>query len=253
MHSEQDLPKQTPIRTAPSAAAIAVRALSQQSEESNKPLSETVQSELTLADAQRLERMELLWLTMVQTYGHRWTSSFGESPTLEHAWARYLTGLTGKQIANGLARLDTVDNNGWPPSAPQFRQLCQQVPGLPTEAEAWEQALRGEYSHQAVKVAAEATGTFDLKSAKLNDKGLRERFNRNYAIVRARAVMGKPLDDSIPEGIEHQTKTPMQVQYAATHQQARDLITAQGLPTDPKAARALLLAKMGIKREPNHA
>lgn len=190
---------------------------------------------------------------MVQTYGHRWTSSFGESPTLEHAWARYLTGLTGKQIANGLARLDTVDNNGWPPSAPQFRQLCQQVPGLPTEAEAWEQALRGEYSHQAVKVAAEATGTFDLKSAKLNDKGLRERFNRNYAIVRARAVMGKPLDDSIPEGIEHQTKTPMQVQYAATHQQARDLITAQGLPTDPKAARALLLAKMGIKREPNHA
>lgn len=200
-----------------------------------------------------LNLLESLWRTMVETYGHRWTANFGESPKPDHAWAKHLTGLNGKHIANGLAQLSNLDNDGWPPSAPQFRAMCLQVPGLPTEAEAWEQALRGEYSHQAVKVAAEATGTFDLKSAKLNDKGLRERFNRNYAIVRARAVMGKPLDDSIPEGIEHQTKTPMQVQYAASHQQARDLITAQGLPTDPKQARALLLAKMGIKREANHA
>lgn len=190
---------------------------------------------------------------MSETYGHRWTSSFGESPRPEHAWAKHLTGLNGKQIANGLAQLSNLDNEGWPPSAPQFRTMCLQMPGLPTEAEAWEQALRGEYQHEAVKVAAEATGTFDLKSAKLNDKNLRERFNRNFAIVRARAVMGKPLTDDIPEGIEHETKTPMQVQYAATHQQARDLITAQGLPTDPKQARALLLAKMGIKRSDTHA
>ncbi|MOA48846.1 hypothetical protein D3C78_1716510 [compost metagenome] len=48
--------------------------------------------------------------------------------------------------------------------------------------------------------------------------------------------------------IEHQQKTPMQVQFAHSHREARDLITAQGLPTDPKQARALLLAKMGICR-----
>lgn len=199
-----------------------------------------------------LNLLESLWRTMVETYGHRWTANFGESPKPDHAWAKHLTGLNGKHIANGLAQLSNLDNDGWPPSAPQFRTMCLQVPGLPAEAEAWEQALRGEYGHRAVKVAAEATGTFDLKSAKLSDKGLRERFNRAYAIVRARAVMGKPLDDSIPEAIEHETKTPMQVQYAASHQQARDLIAAQNLPTDPKAARALLLAKMGIKRSETH-
>jgi hypothetical protein len=200
-----------------------------------------------------MELLEKLWETMSETYGHRWTSSFGESPRPDHAWAKHLTGLNGKHIANGLSQLSNLDNDGWPPSAPQFRTMCLQVPGLPTEAEAWDQALRGKYGHQAVKVAAEATGVFDLKGGKLTDKALRERFNRNYAIVRARAVMGKPLDDSIPEGIEHETKTPMQIQLAASHQQARDLIAAQKLPTDPKAARALLLAKMGIKRSDNHA
>lgn len=189
---------------------------------------------------------------MVETYGHRWTSNFGESPKPDHAWAKHLTGLSGKHIANGLAQLSNLDNDGWPPSAPQFRVMCLQVPGLPTEAEAWDQALRGEYGHKAVQIAAEATGTFDLKAGRLTDKALRERFNRAYAIVRARAVMGKPLDGAIAEGIEHEAKTPMQIQYAASHQQARDLITAQGLPTDPKQARELLLTKMGIRRE-NHA
>lgn len=190
---------------------------------------------------------------MAETYGHRWTSSFGESPKADHAWAKHLSGLNGQQIANGLAQLCNLDKDGWPPSAPQFRSMCLQIPGLPTEAEAWEQALRGEYQHDAVRIAAEATGTFDLKTGKLTDKALRDRFNRAFAIVRARAVMGKPLTDHIPEGIQHDTKTPMQVQFAASHREARDLIQAQGLPTDPKAARALLLAKMGIKRSDTHA
>lgn len=189
---------------------------------------------------------------MVETYGHRWTSNFGESPKPDHAWAKHLTGLNGKHIANGLAQLDKLvsdpKSDGWPPSALQFRSLCMEVPGLPTEAEAWEQALRGEYRHDAVRVAAEATGTFDLQTARLNDKGLRERFNRNFAIVRARASMGKPLDGAIAEGITHQEKTPMQVQYAHTHREARDLAMSQGIPADGKQARAMLLAKLGIKR-----
>lgn len=197
----------------------------------------------------RLELMEKLWVTMTETYGHRWTANFGEVPKPDHALAKHLTGLSGKHIANGLAQLTTLDNDGWPPSAPQFRQLCLQVPGLPTESEAWDQALRAEYGHEAVRIAAQATGTYDLQTAKLNDKPLRDRFSRNYAIVKARAVMGKPLDGSIYEGIEHETKTPMQIQAAHSHQQVRDLITAQNIPTDGKAARALLLARLGIRRD----
>lgn len=198
--------------------------------------------------------MEKLWKTMVETYGHRWTANFGVKPTPDHAWAKHLTGLNGRHIANGLAQLTSLDSEGWPPSAPQFRSMCLQAPGLPSEDEAWEQALRGEYSHDIVRIAAEQTGTFDLKAGRLTDKPLRARFSRAFAIVRARAVMGKPLTDDIPEGIEHEQKTPMQIQLAASHQQARDLIQAQNIPTDPQQARKLLMAKMGLQpREPKHA
>lgn len=195
-----------------------------------------------------LPLLESLWRTMVQTYGHRWTANFGVKPTPDHAWAKHLTGLSGRQIANGLAQLSTLESDGWPPSAPQFRAICLQVPGLPTEDEAWEQALRGVYGHEAVRIAAKATGTYDLRTAKLHDKALRKVFSRNYAIVKARAAMGKPLDGEIPKAIEHAQKTPMQRQFAHSHREARDLLMAQGLPTDPKQARALLLAKMGIHR-----
>ena len=220
----------------------------------NSPLSEAEQSGPKPVEPLRMELLEKLWQTMVETYGHRWTANFGENPKPDHAWAKHLTGLTGKHIANGLAQLSSLNNDGWPPSAPQFRGMCLQIAGIPTEDEAWEQALRGEYSHEIVRIAAEQTGTFDLKAGRLTDKPLRARFCRAFAIVRARAVMGKPLTDDIPEGIEHETKTPMQVQLAASHQQARDLVQAQNIPTDPQQARALLLAKMGIKpREPKHA
>ncbi|CAM4031463.1 hypothetical protein SAMN05216575_106206 [Ectopseudomonas alcaliphila] len=220
----------------------------------SKPQSQSnEQSSPSQVEPLSLILMEKLWKTMVETYGHRWTANFGAKPRPDHAWAKHLTGITGKQIANGLAQLGGLNNDGWPPSATQFRSMCLQMPGMPSESEAWEQALRGEYSHDIVRIAAEKTGTFDLKSGRLTDKALRERFNRNFAIVRARAVMGKPLDDSIPDGIEHEEKTPMQVQYAHTHQQARDLITAQNIPTDGQQARKLLLARMGIKRGDQHA
>lgn len=186
---------------------------------------------------------------MAEMYGHRWTSNFGDKADPDSAWATVLQGLTGQQLANGLNILvHKGQEYDWPPPANVFRSLCLQVPGLPTNDDAWEQALSGQYEHEIVRLAAQATGTFDLKSAKLGDKPLRKRFDRFYAILRARLVMGKPLDDSIPEGIEHEEKTPMQVQYAHTHRQARDLVTAQNIPTDGQQARKLLLARLGIKR-----
>lgn len=219
---------------------------------SSKSTSKSTSSEPAspkLVEPLALPLLEKLWQTMVQTYGHRWTANFGPVPKPDHAWAKHLTGLNGKQIANGLAQLSSLENDGWPPSAPQFRSLCLHVPGFPPDDEAWEQALRGSYAHEAVRIAAKATGTWDLKHAKLTDKALHKVFSRNYAIVKARAAMGKPLADEIPKAIGHEEKTPMQRQMAHSHREARDLIMAQGLPTDPKQARALLLAKMGLNRE----
>lgn len=240
-HSDQqDLPKAKPAILPPSAASLVDKALSQPS----------IASEPTSKPPKLPDRLlERLWLKMAEMYGHRWTSSFGDKADPESVWATVLHGLTGQQLANGLAILVHKGTEfDWPPPANVFRALCLEVHGLPHEDEAWEEALRGAYSHEAVRIAARATGTWDLKHAKLSDKALRKVFSRNYAIVKARAAMGKPLDGEIPKAIAFEEKTPMQKQFAHSHREARDMITAQGLPTDPKQARELLLAKLGIRR-----
>lgn len=185
---------------------------------------------------------------MTELYGHRWTSSFGESADPDHSWATVLAGLNKVQIANGLNALVARGAEfDWPPPAHVFRQLCLQVPGLPSASVAWGEALQGKYSHEAVKVAAEATGLFDLRQAKSTDRELRQRFERNYAIVQRRAENAQPLDGRISQGIEHEGG--MRAQLARSHQEVRDLIAAQNIPTDGQAARKLLLARLGIRRE----
>jgi len=189
---------------------------------------------------------------MTEMYGHRWTANFGVSADQSHTWASVLKGLTGLQIANGLnALVEKADEFDWPPPANVFRQMCLQMVGFPTTDEAWIQALKGVYSHPAVKIAAEATGTFDLRESKPTNKALYQQFERNYAIVMRRAQTGQPLEGRINAGISHDGKTPRQLQLAQSHQEARDLLIAQNIPTDPKAARALLLARMGIRRSPD--
>lgn len=242
----KDLPKAKPAVIPPRADSLVGKALSQPSTESQPT------SQPTKLPDRLLER---LWLKMTEMYGHRWTSSFGDNPNPDSAWATVLNGLTGQQLANGLAALVHKGTEfDWPPPANVFRALCLEVHGMPTDDEAWEQALRGIYAHEAVRIAAKATGTWDLKHGNLTDKVLHKVFSRNYAIVKARAAMGKPLDEEIPKAIAHEEKTPMQKQMAHSHREARDMLMAQGLPTDPKQARALLLAKVGIRRGgENHA
>lgn len=190
---------------------------------------------------------------MTEMYGHRWTANFGVSADSTHSWATVLHGLTKEQLGNGLnALVGKADEFDWPPPANVFRALCLQVNGLPNHDEAWIEALKGVYSHEAVRVAAEATGVFDLRETKPNNKALRNTFERNYAITLRRLQNGQQLDGGIAKAISHDTKTPAQIQFAASHREARELIIAQGIPTDPKAARELLLAKMGIKRSDKH-
>ncbi|WP_233281641.1 hypothetical protein [Pseudomonas tructae] len=120
---------------------------------------------------------------------------------------------------------------------------------MPPPDQAWIEALTGKYSHEAVRVAAEATGTYELRSAKTTSKVLRQQFERNYAIVMRRAQNAQPLDGKIPTGIGHDSQKPaleLAMEYAEWRQ--GQVMTAQNIPTDPKAARALLLAKMGIRR-----
>ena len=190
-------------------------------------------------------------MKMTEMYGHRWTANFGEKADSDHSWASVLKGITGQQIANGLnALVDKADEFSWPPPANVFRAMCLQVPGLPSEAQAWDEARSGKYSHKAVKIAAEATSTFDLHSGRSNDKALKQRFERNYAIVMRRAQTGQPLEGRIAHGIGNDSSRPReQIQLEHSRQEADRIVDTLAIPKDPKACRAQLLATLGIRRD----
>lgn len=198
--------------------------------------------------------LDNLWIKMSEMYGHRWTSNFGVSADPGHSWASVLKGLTGQQIANGLNTLVEKGHEfDWPPPANVFRAMCLQVAGLPSEAQAWDEARAGMYSHPAVRIAAEATSTFDLHTAKNSDKALRQRFERNYAIVMRRAQTGQPLEGRIAKGLGHDSMRPReQVQLEYSRQEADRIVDVLQIPRDPKAARYQLLDMLKIRRD-DHA
>ena len=138
------------------------------------------------------------------------------------------------------------------PSVGEFISMCQPTPedfGMPAPAAAWVEALMGVYSHEGVKIAAVATGLFDLRSAQQNDKGLQARFDRAYEIVLRRAKEGQPLDGKIATGIGHDSQKSL-IELAdeyANQRQAR-LLDLQQIPSSAAACRAHLLAKLNIKR-----
>ena len=135
------------------------------------------------------------------------------------------------------------------PSAGEFIAMCVPGPesmGMPRVADAWVEALMGTYSHEGVRIAASATGLFDLRAAKQEDKGIRQRFERNYQIVIRRAQEGQPLDGKILTGIGHDSqKTELELANEQADQQVQARIIEQGIPADGQSARALLLSKFG--------
>ncbi len=188
---------------------------------------------------------------MTEMYGHRWTANFGVLADPDHSWASVLKGLNGTQIANGLnALVEKPDEFDWPPPANVFRAMCLQVPGMPSTKDAWVEALIGVYSHEAVRVAADATSTFDLRAAKQGDKALFQRFERNYAIVMRRAQTGQPLEGRIAKGIGSDSMRPaIQVQLEHSRKEVDHIVDVLEIPKDPKACRAMLLAKLNIRRD----
>ncbi|WP_202210602.1 replication protein P [Pseudomonas paraversuta] len=143
------------------------------------------------------------------------------------------------------------------PSIGQFIQWCTPGPeayGMPAAADAWLEALMGTASHEAVRIAANATGLFDLRAAKQEDKAMRARFERNYEIVLRRAQANQPLDGKILTGIGHDSqKTELERAEEYANLRQAKLLEVQGIPTAGGAARAQLLARLNIKREPQRS
>lgn len=169
---------------------------------------------------------------MTEMYGHRWTASFGVSADQGHAWAATLAGLSGAQIASGLAAL-VERGDDWPPSAPDFRKLCEgaspEALGLPSAAAAFREACRNahpaaaaRWSHEAVHHAACETGFHELRSLP-EDKG-RALFERAYAVTVRMLLAGEPLREipkALPASVSVSTPEVGRAALAALRRQVR--------------------------------
>jgi hypothetical protein len=161
---------------------------------------------LTLTD----HDMGTLWERMTQMFGHRWVSAYGASDT-DNVWLACLDGLSPEQLRSGM-RAVARGGEAWPPTAPQFRKLCESATladhGLPDPERAYREAAsnahnpsRVNWSHPAVYVAGRETGWFDLRHAEMGDR-IEQRFRRNYEIVTRRVLAGEQLDAEIPVALE---------------------------------------------------
>lgn len=163
--------------------------------------------------------LDKLWLKMTELYGNRWTGSFGVSADQSHAWAAALGGVSGQLIANGLTALALTQDpqlKKWPPSAPEFRCLCEnktpEAHNLPTMDQAYREATRNahpsmagitKWSHGVVYHAATETGFYNLNSLPMDVS--RKLFERNYTITVRDYLDGKPLKAmplALPEKVD---------------------------------------------------
>lgn len=164
-----------------------------------------------------------------------------------------------EQIRFGVERCRSLGTD-FMPSVGRFIKLCQPTPemlGIPPHDKAFREALENSHpsrfggrtwSHPAVRHAAlqcEMHNLGDLIPEKAS-----EVFDRAYEITIRRLVAGLPLED-IAIGIGHDgQKNELELAEEFANQRQVRLLDVQGIPSSGGAARAQLLARLNIKREP---
>ena len=215
------------------------------------PTGELAAENVTPLDQEARSAVRRVFTTLKISFPAWYEKHYGDkrAETLaRRVWMLAIQELGDGAVDRGLQRM--VLECKFPPSPSDFMDLCKRVDDLPSEAQAWDEALRGTYSHKAVKIAAEATSTFDLRAGTHSDKALKQRFERNYAIVMRRAQTGQNLEGRIAKGLGHDSMRPReQIKLEHSRKVADELVAILEIPTDPKSCRALLLAKLGIRRD----
>lgn len=145
---------------------------------------------------------------MTKIFGHRWASAYGEAD--DGTWLKGLAGVSVQQIANGLQSVIDTFTDGWPPSLPEFREICLKsnpaLFGLPDVRDAYLEAARNshrptstDWSHPIIYLAGRATGWFEIRNA---SPGAELTFARNFEVLANRAARGENLDAEIPLALE---------------------------------------------------
>lgn len=230
------------VKSVTSAAAKAIRA---------GEIATPAPAQLGNVDTQTAEVVEKIFRQLKAIFP-AWKTAWPDEKALGSAQRSWTKGF----IDAGIRDINQVEfgikqcrKSGSPfaPSIGQFIQWCTPGPeayGMPSKADAWMEALMGTPSHESVRIAANATGQFDLRASKQDDKGMRARFERNYEIVLRRAQAGQPLDGKILTAIGHDSqKTALELADELAEQENQARIIKQGIPVDGASARELLMSK----------
>jgi len=181
-----------------------------------------------------------------------WRQAWPSTEALNAAKEEWIQGFA----AQGIRSLEQIEfgiqncrkaQKPFAPSVGEFIAMCRPGPeclGMPSAMEAWIEVLMGTYSHEAVHLAARATGLFDLRGARPDDKGLRQRFDRHYAVILLRAQVGRPMEAVIHSDQERR-KTELQRADEHADRQVQARMIQQGIPADGAQARELLMATVG--------
>lgn len=179
--------------------------------------------------------MDRLNQRMAEIYGHRWTSAYTRESL--DTWAKGLGDMTVVQIRRGVEAC-IAGAFAWPPTLPEFRELCLTIPGLPSPDEAWDEAYAiaagrkpsSECSHPVIWHAYTESRISDA-----DEETGRKRFMRNYQIAMRAHAKGEPMRP-IPQALPRKSVVPLTPEEIAARVEYADLALAKvGLGARAKA------------------
>lgn len=250
------------------AATVLPNAVSQLRKPGQPPKAERqqAQGEPSKASGQALTAADVdeLFNTLGELYGSKFVSQWGAFDETGAWWAE-LEHLPPAMITLGLRRLrqqiqDAARQNGeaWPPTPIAFAALCQPKPedfGLPSEAEAWREATgnahqpgQHRWSHEAVRMAGQAVGWWDLThgGGETRTDRLERRFRKEYTALINRVMAGEWLKPRTLLGHDSQL-TQGERAERASREAAQQRAEAAGMPhrMNPEQGLRSLRAALG--------
>lgn len=201
--------------------------------------------------------MAELWVLMTDLYGHKWSSSHGERDENGN-WGKALSGITGRQMAEA-ARALTVSGDAWPPSAPEFRALCEgnnSGLGIPDVYRAWTEACEAstdptkfKFSHPIVQECGRLTDWYSIRGGVPTAETVQRRFEKRYADLAGKMRRGESLVDGQLLIAHEEAASQFEAADVAADAEVQARIAKQGLAAKTsEQLRAEMRAKLGIKR-----
>lgn len=104
------------------------------------------------------KHMEAIWKKMARIYGHKWVSNYGARD--DGTWYSALQKFPEQSVMHGLEKC-LLRPDPWPPSLPEFCQMCLDLPDVGTVVN---RILKQDYSDSMSLAIKKKIGTWNLQN-----------------------------------------------------------------------------------------